>query len=118
MYNLYIHIYNCFFLKKFSEKFILLLVISRIGSVLGNTQLEKWSTSSIRRAGLCVDHFTENSFKGEGKKLLKRGLVPIPFKNIILSKENNKDVDMESMSIAVEVTDKENNKCNGSKKER
>lgn len=85
-----------------------MLVIFRVGSVSGNTQLEKWSTNSIRRAGLCADHFTENSFKGEGKKLLKRS-VPIPFKNIFLSKEHNKDVDMESMSIAVEVIDNEKN---------
>lgn len=33
--------------------------------------------------------------------------VPISFKNILLSKEHNKDVDMESMSIAVEVIDNE-----------
>jgi len=56
---------------------------------------------------LCADHFDENSFKGEGKKSLKRGSIPIPFRNIV-SRENNNDINMESMPIAIEVTDTEN----------
>lgn len=33
--------------------------------VAENINLEKWSANSIRRAGLCADHFSTNSFKGE-----------------------------------------------------
>lgn len=55
---------------------------------------------------MCADHFDENSFKGEGKKSLKRGSIPISFLNI--SRENNNDINMESMPIAIEVTDTEN----------
>jgi len=36
------------------------------------------SVNSIRRAGLCADHFNISSFK-EDKKKLKRDAVPIPF---------------------------------------
>jgi len=56
---------------------------------------------------LCADHFDENSFKGEGKKSLKRGSIPIPFRNIV-SRENNNDINMESMPFAKEVADTEN----------
>jgi hypothetical protein len=71
-------------------------------SISGNTHLEKWAASSIRRAGLCADHFSKNSFRGEGKKLLKRGSIPLPFRNIASPKENNQDTNMESMPIAME----------------
>lgn len=63
--------------------------------------MKKWSATSIRRAGLCADHFSENCFKGEGKNSLKRGSVLYPFRNIASPTESNIDVNMENMSIAV-----------------
>jgi len=36
--------------------------------VAGNMNLKKWSVNSIRRAGLCADHFNISSFKEEDKK--------------------------------------------------
>jgi len=55
--------------------------------LLGNTKLEKWSASTLRRAGLCADHFNITSFKGEDKKVLKRDAVPIRFDVTYLQKE-------------------------------
>jgi len=52
----------------------------------GNTKLEKWSPSSIRRAGLCEDHFPEDSFTAT--KSLKRNAVPIPFNQVTASNKN------------------------------
>ena len=72
-----------------------------VDSVSGNIALEKWSATSIRRAGVCADHFSEDCFKGQSKKSLKRGSVPLPFRNIASSKESSKNIDMEIMSIAV-----------------
>ncbi|KMQ91814.1 transposable element p transposase [Lasius niger] len=77
------------------------VLYEKLQFVTGNTQLEKWSASSIRRAGLCADHFSENSFKGEDKKSLKRGSVPLPFRNIASPNKSNEDTDMESMPISV-----------------
>jgi len=55
--------------------------------LLENTKLEKWSTSTLRRAGLCADHFDITSFKGENKKVLKRYAVPFRFDVTCLQKE-------------------------------
>lgn len=52
----------------------------------GNTKLEKWSPSSVRRAGLCEDHFHEDCFTNTAKKDLKRKSVPIPFNEIVFNK--------------------------------
>jgi len=41
--------------------------------------LEKWSATSLRRAGLCADHFHPISFTRKDKKRLKRDAVPIKF---------------------------------------
>lgn len=41
--------------------------------------MEKWSAASLRRAGLCADHFSPSSFKGEDKKKLKRDAISIKF---------------------------------------
>jgi len=41
--------------------------------------LEKWSATSLRRAGLCADHFHPNSFMEKNKKKLKRDAIPIKF---------------------------------------
>lgn len=59
--------------------------------IIGNTELEKWSASSLRRAGLCEDHFPQDSFTNSAIKGLKRDAVPIPFEchNINVS---NKDI--------------------------
>jgi len=41
--------------------------------------LEKWSATSLRRDGLCADHFHQISFVGKDKRRLKRDAVPIKF---------------------------------------
>lgn len=56
-------------------------VIFCIKFITENTDLEKWFVNLLRRAGLCADHFSENSFKGECKKVLKHNSVLLPFKN-------------------------------------
>lgn len=48
-------------------------------SVVGNAKLEKWSANSLRRAGLCQEHFTADSFLNESCKRLKRNALPIPY---------------------------------------
>lgn len=63
--------------------------------IAGNTKLEKWSPSSIRRAGLCEDHFHEDCFTNTAKKNLKRKSVPIPFNENVF----NKNVQNESREI-------------------
>jgi len=68
----------------------------------GNTKLEKWSPSSIRRAGLCEDHFPEDCFTAT--KSLKRNAVPIPFDEVIASdkniqNDNNKEEQREQREI-------------------
>ncbi|XP_039313622.1 uncharacterized protein LOC120359619 [Solenopsis invicta] len=50
----------------------------------GNTTLAKWTANSLRRAGLCENHFDPSSFKeGPTKKknfkTLKRDVVPVKF---------------------------------------
>lgn len=70
--------------------------------------MEKWFATSIRRAGLCADHFNENSFNGEGKKRLKRGSVPLPFRNIALPFKNNEDADIDDMPMTIEMIEIEN----------
>jgi len=59
--------------------------------LLGNTKLEKWSASTLRRAGLCADHFDITCFKGEGKKVLKRDAVPIRFTCLQKEYENGNE---------------------------
>lgn len=83
-------------------------VILYIDSLSGNPHLEKWSATSLRRAGLCADHFSDNSFNKEGKKKLKRGSVPFPFKNNALPNSSNEDVEINNIPMAVEVTEIEN----------
>lgn len=54
----------------------------------GNTNLEKWSPTTLRRAGLCEEHFTPNAFNPKSvNKGLKRDAVPIAFDSIV--KEDN-----------------------------
>lgn len=47
--------------------------------ISGNMKLTKWTASSLRRAGLCADHFSLSSFTGEDKKKLKRNAIPVRF---------------------------------------
>ncbi|KYN10027.1 hypothetical protein ALC57_17842, partial [Trachymyrmex cornetzi] len=44
-----------------------------------NTNLKNWSPSSLRRAGVCEDHFTPESFANITTKKLKRDALPIPY---------------------------------------
>lgn len=62
------------------------LIIYRLHStsVVGNTSLEKWSPSSLRRAGLCEDHFSEDDFVTGKEKRLKRKAIPTPFAGHLL----------------------------------
>jgi len=77
--------------------------------LVGNTKLEKWSASSLRRAGLCEDHFSEESFTNT--RGLKRNAMPIPFKscNMNVSNEDNTSIPFESYNI----NENENNENNG-----
>ena len=60
-------------------------------SIVGNASLEKWSRTSLRRAGLCEDHFTTDSFNPNSNiKGLKKNAVPVPFD---LSVPNNSKSD-------------------------
>jgi len=53
--------------------------------------LEKWSCTTLRRAGLCEDHFTPDSFNPKSvKKGLKRDAVPIPYNSRVDQKNSNK----------------------------
>lgn len=64
--------------------------------VTGNTKLQKWSLSSIRRAGLCEDHFPKDSFTNSAKKSLKRSAISIPFTETSnINIENNEEEQME-----------------------
>jgi len=73
---------------------------------IGNTKLEKWSASSLRRAGLCEDHFSEESFTNT--KGLKRNAVPISY-NLNVSNEDNISIPFESY---INVDNNENNESN------
>lgn len=69
--------------------------------ISGNIKLEKWTANSVRRAGLCADHFNINSFKGEDKKTLQRDAVPIRFNNLInLEEECTAAMEIEEMQRA------------------
>lgn len=72
----------------------------------GNTKLEKLSTSTLRRAGLCEDHFPEESFTFT--RGLKRDAVPIPFEshNINVSNESNILTPFCSHNINKDITQK------------
>lgn len=96
-------------------------VILYIDSLSGNPHLEKWSATSLRRAGLCADHFSDNSFNKEGKKKLKRGSVPFPFKNNALPNSSNEDVEINNIPMVPGRGDRDrkcNRKCNRNKKEK
>jgi len=59
---------------------------------IGNTNLEKWSPTALRRAGLCEDHFFLHSFKTTSdKKALKRNAVPIPCDTIAPERSEESD---------------------------
>jgi len=73
---------------------------------IGNTKLEKWSASSLRHAGLCEDHFSEESFTNT--KGLKRNAVPISY-NLNVSNEDNISIPFESY---INVDNNENNENN------
>jgi hypothetical protein len=61
--------------------------------MVGNTNLQKWSFSTLRRAGLCEDHFTPDSFNPKSvNKGLKRNAVPIPF-DLSVAQKNSKEID-------------------------
>lgn len=49
--------------------------------VTGNTKLKKLSSSTIRKLGLCEDHFFTSSFVNAKKERLRRDAVPIPYEN-------------------------------------
>jgi len=60
-------------------------------TLIGNTNLETWSSTSLRRAGLCKDHFTSNSFNPKSvTKRLKIDAVPIPF-DLSVSQNNSNE---------------------------
>ncbi|XP_026824901.1 uncharacterized protein LOC113561820 [Ooceraea biroi] len=84
--------------------------IFSVDFISGNYNLEKWSATSVRRAGLCADHFSEDSFITKGKIQLKRGSVPLPFRNI--ANVMNEDANSENMPMDVEVTEIGNTKEN------
>ncbi|KYN18887.1 hypothetical protein ALC57_08793, partial [Trachymyrmex cornetzi] len=65
-----------------------------------NTSLEKWSPSSLRRTGLCEDHFTPESFNSKSvRKALKRNAVPIAY-DLSIAQKNSEE------------SDKKRKKCN------
>ncbi|XP_043283657.1 uncharacterized protein [Venturia canescens] len=42
----------------------------------GNFRLRTWAATSLRKAGLCGDHFDERSFTNATRKALRRNVVP------------------------------------------
>jgi len=62
-------------------------------TLIGNTNLKTWSSTSLRRAGLCEDHFTSDSFNPKSvTKRLKTDAVPIPF-DLSVSQNNSNESD-------------------------
>ncbi|XP_012286550.1 uncharacterized protein LOC105703047 [Orussus abietinus] len=61
----------------------------------GNPRVRTWSGTTIRRAGLCGDHFTAESFTDGTRKRLKRYAVPIPY-----TLTNSKNFQSESIMAA------------------
>jgi len=60
-------------------------------TLIGNSNLETWSSTSLRRAGLCEDHFTLDSFNPKSvTKRLKIDAVPIPF-DLSVSQNNSNE---------------------------
>jgi len=59
--------------------------------IIGNINLEKWSCTTLRHAGLCEDNFTPDSFNPKSvKKGLKCDAVPIPYDSRVDQKNSNK----------------------------
>jgi len=60
-------------------------------TLIGNTNLKTWSSTSLRRAGLCEDHFSLDSFNPKSvTKRLKIDAVPIPF-DLSVSQNNSNE---------------------------
>jgi hypothetical protein len=82
--------------------------------VIGNNKLENWSATSIRCAGLCEDHFPQESFTNSATRRLKRDAVPIPFEYHlnVSNYDNNILIPVDSYNINEENTQNENRrKC-------
>jgi len=59
--------------------------------LIGNINLKTWSSTSLRRAGLCEDHFTSDPFNPKSvTKRLKIDAVPIPF-DLSVSQNNSNE---------------------------
>ncbi|XP_026827851.1 uncharacterized protein LOC113562470 [Ooceraea biroi] len=71
----------------------------------GNTKLEQWSANSVRRAGLCADHFNEKCFKGRNKKRLRRDAVPLRWTDISSHEEiDTQGIFLENVEMVEDVT--------------
>ena len=49
--------------------------------------LRKLSASTLRKLGLCGDHFFPESFRDNAKNMLKRTQNPIPYRNAAAEEE-------------------------------
>lgn len=62
----------------------------------GNPRMLYWSPATIRRAGLCGDHFTDESFFNSTRQRLLRSALPKPFyldnKNIRSTESQDKNL--------------------------
>ncbi|XP_071652339.1 uncharacterized protein [Temnothorax longispinosus] len=62
----------------------------------GNTHLEKMSVNTIRKLGLCEDHFLDTSFTNATKERLTRDAVPVAYENAS-SLTNEENVEVQEM---------------------
>lgn len=75
----------------------------------GNRNLETWSATTVRRAGLCENHFTPESFNPKSaRKALKRDALPIPYDSIVAEKSSNESEEKRKNLNEIEPHVKEN----------
>ncbi|XP_012288762.1 uncharacterized protein LOC105704268 isoform X2 [Orussus abietinus] len=58
----------------------------------GNPQLNNWSASTLRRSGICGDHFTGDSFITQDRTRLKRNAIPIHYKQAQMQANTKEEI--------------------------
>lgn len=71
-----------------------MLILETLCYVSGNFRLRTWAATSLRKAGLCGDHFDEKCFTNATKKALRRNVVPRHYTEDLKYRETN-NVNME-----------------------
>ena len=76
--------------------------------IAGNFRLRTWAATSLRKAGLCGDHFDETCFTNATRKALRRNVVPRHYTEDLKFRNSNNESNIND-EIITNDADSENN---------